>query len=347
MTDYLDRQIAYYKVKIALEKNENPSIDPLNLFPLKINQIHSNLHNGEHDFTTPNFTRPFTAYSYDNFLSYDSGAIEEAYNDIYKSFSGYYLPIMLITEAYKSEGRRDFLGKPGMYDKIYDTPEMVVYNDYLGKKHIGLKGTNNYGDLMRDAFLAFTGQGFMGNVENDFKKIVEKYPNDKFNIYSHSLGSSQASILLDNYGEKINHVVAFNMGTSGFPTGFKPKDNPKLLHYHIVDDKISGYAPLTNTIKLKQRGQPIGKRSKATPEEEEQGIRKQIDNYHKLKNFIINQGDGSKKTSIPRYIDRLFKLNYGDDYIKKMVEQTRKDEEKRSIAFMRRQKKKRQEKQDF
>jgi hypothetical protein len=272
MSDYLQNQINYYKVQIAKEKQGNQAIDPLNLYSLKSPDFDDlDETQPETENTAPNprliyqGSGPYSLASHTLFLQGNQEGLARAYDDPTGAFSHYYLPHAMITEAYKENGNRsEFLGKKGMFDLIHQTPNLAVYKDYTGRHHVAIKGTNNASDLYSDAFILFRGGdtgSIMGPVGQEFSEVISKFPNKKFNIYGHSLGASRASILLDQYPDKINGVIAFNMGKAPLGlVGWKPTaKQEKLLHYSVIGDPISntvGYSTDYNTVTMRIPGRP-------------------------------------------------------------------------------------------
>lgn len=326
MSDYLQNQINYYKVQIAKEKQGNQAIDPLNLYSLKSPDFEDldETTQPEINNTGPNPREiykgagPYSLGSHPSFLKGEIAGLSRAYDDPTGAFSHYYLPIEMITQAYKEDGKRsEFLGEKGMFDLLHQTPNLVVYKDYTGRHHVAIKGTNNASDLYSDAFILFRGgdtASIMGPVGQEFNEVVNKYPDKKFNVYGHSLGASRSSILLDQYPDKINGVIAFNMGKSPLGlVGWKPtpKQN-NLLHYSIAGD------PISNTVGLRTDSNVI---SLSLPGRPKAGIVDKIGKYHSLSAFLHWSATSSLETLVregtleiggnrqgPKHFKRLFKL---------------------------------------
>ena len=290
--DYLDREINYYKVQIAQEKRNNAAIDPMNLFTLQASGYFPNKpSNINLDSTGENLRNQYLDYgdysllNHESFKKGEDDGIGRAYNDHNNNsaFSHYFLPILMLEESYKDIGTRNkFLGKEGMFDLKYETKDLVFYRDYMNVNHIAIKGTSNASDLYSDGFILFRGgntSAILGDVENQWIDLMNKYPDEKFNVYGHSLGASRSSILLDQFPDKINGVIAFNMGRSPLGmVGWNQKPNQKkLLHYKITGDPISNgvaYLESTNEVELKKLGPKY------------RGFADRIENYHKLKAFL-------------------------------------------------------------
>jgi len=289
--DYLDREINYYKIQISQEKRNNAAIDPMNLYSLQISGYFPNTPSSDEilNSTGDNLRNKYQHYgeyslfNHESFKKGDEDAICRAYNDHNSVFSHYFLPILLLEESYKDIGKRSpFIGQKTMFDLIYETPDLVFYRDYMNKNHIALKGTSNASDLYSDSFILFRGNNtsaILGDVENQWIDLMNKYPDEKFYVYGHSLGGSRASILLDQFPDKINGVIGFNIGRSPLGlVGWNPKPNQKkLLHYKITGDPISNgaaYLETTNEVELKKFGPKY------------RGFADRIENYHKLKTFL-------------------------------------------------------------
>jgi len=289
--DYLDREINYYKVQIAQEKRNNAAIDPMNLYSLQASGYFPNTPSNDEnlDSTGENLRNQhqhhgeYSLLNHESFKKGEVDAIGRAYNDHNSAFSHYFLPLLLLEESYKDIGKRSpFIGKKRMFDLIYETKDIVYYKDYMNINHIGIKGTSNASDLYSDGFILFRGNNksaILGDVEAQFLDLMNKYSDETFNVYGHSLGGSRASILLDRFPDKINGVIAFNMGRSPLNmVGWRPSPGQKnLLHYKIRGDPISNgvvYRESTNEVVLNKLGPKY------------RGFADRIENYHTLKTFL-------------------------------------------------------------
>lgn len=296
MSDYLQNQINYYRVEIAKAKRENKAVDPLNRFTLNTTDYLGELkqeaerqkdilNNTQNTQQLPDNLNTYGIYSvaaHDLFKAGYSEGINRAYADSNGAFEYYFLPIYMIQEAYKPMSQRgEYIGEKGMYRLEFETPDLVYYSDYKGGHHIAIKGTNSFEDLYSDANILLRGNdtdAIMRDVDDAFFKLVKKYPDRKWNIYGHSLGAVRTSILYEQFEDKINKAIVFNMGKS--PMGFvgwqQPKNQKKLLHYHIKGDPISntGLTQDNNVMPLKMLGRP------------RQGIAEKIKRYHSLDSFL-------------------------------------------------------------
>jgi pimeloyl-ACP methyl ester carboxylesterase len=290
MSDYVARELNYYKIQIAKEKGRNQGIDPLNRFPLRLSNIPTDFDEDEGQETERNDPREqfqeFGVFSIGvdvPFRSGDADAIARAYKDENGAFSYYFLPLYLLEESYKNEGERSpFIGEKGMYNLEFESKDLVYYSDYKGGHHIALKGTSDPIDFYSNAFILFRGGdtgAIMGDAQNDWLDIITRYPNRKFNIYGHSLGGSRASILLDQFPDKIERAIVFNMGKSPLGmVGWRPTQKQKnLLHYRMIGDPISQGIEVQedyNTKLLAMRGRGAI------------GLAEKIKRYHGLRSFF-------------------------------------------------------------
>lgn len=329
MSDFLSNKLLYYKTLVAIEKGQDSAIDPMNRFkdlpPVNLTRTRDQATQTTGDQEDPEdqedqedpesmavfkptegiiSTPHFNNELYDYFLEGNQEAITKARQDFNGAFKNYYLPLMMVNEAYKPVGeRREFLGEEGMFKKEFETNDMVYYSDETGQHHIAIKGTNSPQDLLADINVAFYGSnidGIMRDVDDDFKKILDENPDKNFNIYGHSLGSTRASILYEQHKDRINKGVVFNMGKSPLGlTGFKqPHNQDKMVHYQIWNDLISSTSGIkNNTLFLTRQGAPI-----------QLHFTDNVDKYHKLKNFREKDVIQSLERQIIGNYDRVFTL---------------------------------------
>lgn len=155
----------------------------------------------------------------------------------------YYLPLRFIDEAYQTPANRTQEFSDGWRLADGDDEHYVYYThpDYPDAPYIAIRGTNFWDarDMYSDLGVLMNADDGMivRNVDDKIKALMDTYPNQKFNLASHSLGSSQSNIIHDRYKDRVKHSYLFNGGSS--PVGFKGYYHDNETHYHIKGDVIS------------------------------------------------------------------------------------------------------------
>jgi len=283
MATSLDKKIQFYRTRVQRQYDLNESILPYLTKQLQDNlQIYNNRpsnvpNNYNFDEINVNQTKP--PFQFHHLISYLNGnpySTELAQQDANKSFENYYLGLILTDEAYNaSHLRKRIIGNNHLqyladesndYYAVYQNPKKskLLYIALRGTRLPTLKDVKHptelgsrWNDIQSDMNIALGGNEdlILLKTDDEFEKLMKKYPNKQFVLYGHSLGSSRTYLLTKKYENRIKKAIGFNMGVSNL--GFNPEYLKKFHHFHIKGDPISQSSKLAmkqNRTELIKRG---------------------------------------------------------------------------------------------
>lgn len=250
----MSADLTYYRLQLAIAKEKDPAIDPIDYFQRKYDLPILQIRNRP----VPAFLSPpgqentpteyeFSHEHLEPYLRGEDDAVARAIGDHNRVFQSYYLPALITQEAYKlmDERRMEF---PGGWKLRYGDDNIVAYeNPHIpNSNYIGIRGTrlSDPRDIFADMNIlaGLRAESFilhgLDRVVRD--EILDVDPSKKWIITGHSLGASQANIIRHTFPDSINQAYLFNMGMSPLPVvGWKPYRDNQSTHYHITQDFIS------------------------------------------------------------------------------------------------------------
>lgn len=321
MSSLLDKKIQFYRTRVQREYDLNEAIIPYLTQQLQDNlQIYNNRPSkllNQYNFDETNVNQIKPPFKFNHLISYLNGnpySTELAQQDANKSFENYYLGIILTDEAYNVDSqRKKIIGNNHLqylsedsndFYSVYENPKKsnVLYVAIRGTRLPSFKDTfkphqlvNKLQDLRSDLSIAIRNNEdeILLGTDDEFEKLMKKYPNKQFVLYSHSLGASRAYLLTKKYENRIKKAIGYNMGVSN--KGFNPSHLKKFRHFHIKNDPISEHHP--HKIELTKRG----RKPKAIPFLGHSRLH-HIQNYHGLHQFLHS----SVSTSVDNRANELF-----------------------------------------